>query len=98
MAHISKTPSARRDLGSIWDYISIESEKRAYDLMRVIERTLLLLSERPEMGRRRPEIDPEVRSFPVRNYVIFYQINVDGIEILRVLHGARDISDESGPH
>jgi toxin ParE1/3/4 len=32
-----------------------------------------------------------LRSFTVKNYVIFYQPITDGIEVLRVLYGARDI-------
>jgi toxin ParE1/3/4 len=32
-----------------------------------------------------------LRSFPVGNYVIFYREVSEGIEIIRVLHGARDI-------
>jgi toxin ParE1/3/4 len=32
-----------------------------------------------------------LRSFTVKNYVIFYQPTADGIEVLRVLYGARDI-------
>lgn len=35
---------------------------------------------------------PALRSSPVGNYLIFYRPLPDGIEILRVLHGARDIA------
>ena len=34
-----------------------------------------------------------MRSFPVkryRNYLIFYRPSRDGIEVIRILHGARD--------
>jgi toxin ParE1/3/4 len=30
-----------------------------------------------------------VRSFPVGNYVVFYRVVTDGIELVRVLHGMR---------
>ena len=43
------------------------------------------------MGRSREELVPKLRSFPVGNYVIFYQPISDGVEIVRVLHGSRDI-------
>ena len=43
------------------------------------------------MGRSRPELARNVRSFPVGKYVIFYVALVDGVEVVRVLHGARDI-------
>jgi toxin ParE1/3/4 len=43
------------------------------------------------MGKRRDELVTNVRSFPVGNYLIFYRPVNQGIEVLRVLHGARDI-------
>jgi toxin ParE1/3/4 len=35
-----------------------------------------------------------LRSFPAKGYVIFYQPTDDGVEISRVLHGSRDIQSE----
>jgi toxin ParE1/3/4 len=43
------------------------------------------------MGRSRLELAPDLRSFPVGQYVIFYLPLPKGVEIVRVLHGARDI-------
>ena len=42
------------------------------------------------MGRSRPELAPDLRSFPVGNYMIYYQTLVDGIEIVRIISAARD--------
>ncbi len=39
-------------------------------------------------------VDAEVRFFPIRrhrNHLVFYRPIPDGIEVLRVLHGARDL-------
>ena len=47
----------------------------------------------PEMGRKRPELGHELRSFVIKNYVIFYDPIPDGIFVVRVLHGARDIEN-----
>lgn len=44
------------------------------------------------MGRLRGELATGLRSFPVGRYVIFYRALSNGIEIVRVLHGARDLS------
>jgi len=52
-----------------------------------------LLSEQPGVGRDRSDVLSGLRGFPVGNYVIFYQPVDDGIEIVRVLHGARDIPE-----
>jgi len=43
------------------------------------------------MGRARPELGHGLRSFVVGQYVVFYRPSTKGIEIVRVLHGARDI-------
>jgi toxin ParE1/3/4 len=52
---------------------------------------LKLLAEFPGLGRQRDELGPAVRSFPVGNCIIFYLPLADGVEVIRVLHGARDI-------
>jgi len=44
----------------------------------------------PQLGRRREELSPRLHSFPVGRYVLFYRQVESGIEIARVLHGARD--------
>ena len=43
------------------------------------------------MGRARDELSANVRSFPFGRYVIFYAAIEDGIDVVRVLHSARDI-------
>jgi len=43
------------------------------------------------MGRSRPGLATDLRSLPVGRYVIFYVPLPKGVEIVRVLHGARDI-------
>jgi toxin ParE1/3/4 len=43
------------------------------------------------MGRERPEIAPDVRSFPVERWVIFYMVREDEVVISRIVDGARDI-------
>ncbi|MBT7959926.1 MAG: type II toxin-antitoxin system RelE/ParE family toxin [Akkermansiaceae bacterium] len=51
------------------------------------------LSLFPEVGRLRKEFQPIVRSLPVGNYVIFFRES-SPLEIIRVLHGAREITEE----
>ncbi len=43
------------------------------------------------MGRVRYELTAGLRSFPFGRYVIFYALSADEIDIVRVLHSARDI-------
>ena len=44
------------------------------------------------MGRKRDELSPILRSFPIDDYLIFYQQVEEGIEIARVVSGYRDLN------
>ena len=50
-----------------------------------------LLATHPEIGKARPELLTGIRSFPINSYVVFYRPIKDGVQILRVLNGSRDI-------
>ena len=56
-----------------------------------------MLAAQPMMGRAREELAPGVRSFPFGRYVVFYMPMDDGIDVVRVLHGARDIDAVFSP-
>ena len=43
------------------------------------------------MGRARDELSADLRSFPFGRCVIFYAPVEDGVDVVRVLHSARDI-------
>ena len=45
----------------------------------------------PHMGRQRSELRQGLRSFAVGSFLIFYQTSENNFEIVRILHGARDI-------
>lgn len=50
-----------------------------------------MLADNPGAGRDRNDIVAGIRSFPVGRYLLFYRMLADGVELVRVLHGARDI-------
>jgi toxin ParE1/3/4 len=53
-----------------------------------------MLSVLPMSGQARPEFGARLRSIPVRwysKYLIFYQLLSDGIEVIRIVHGARNL-------
>lgn len=52
---------------------------------------MVLYATQPELGERPSDLGAEVRQFLVKRYVVFYRPLRDGIEVLRVLHGTRDI-------
>src|SRR6266851_1504535 len=91
MPNVLRTPRARRDLADIWSFVARDSPESADRLIDQIGQKCDLLATFPEMGRRRDDIAPNLRSIPVGNYVVFYRAAPNGIEVIRVLHGARDL-------
>jgi len=80
------------DLAEIWAYIAQDSPRHADTFAGRINRGFQMLARRPEIGRARPELLTGLRSFPVGHYVIFYLPRSRGIEVVRVLHGSRDLN------
>jgi toxin ParE1/3/4 len=84
---------AEHDLRDIRDYLVEQaSENVAISQLRRIESASLGLIDHPFRGRPRPESASNLRSVLVKPYVIFYRVEEASIEVLRVLHGMRDIS------
>jgi toxin ParE1/3/4 len=88
---VIKRPAANKDLEDIWRYISRDNESRADGFIKKLNDKFFALARNPEIGRCREELRKEMRSFPVGNYVIFYCVLKNGIGIVRILHGSRDI-------
>ncbi len=87
------SPRASEDLLEIWSYIADDSEANADAFIDKIYETMELLARQPGLGRHRHELAPEIQSFPVGRYVIFYRVVAGVTEIVRVLHGTRDIEN-----
>ncbi|MGA2030454.1 MAG: type II toxin-antitoxin system RelE/ParE family toxin [Verrucomicrobiota bacterium] len=93
MSRVQFTVQAGGDLEEIDEFISLDNPDAVARLLLSIQEKCALLSRQPQMGRSRFELSPELRGFPVGNYLIFYRPVTDGIEVIRVLHGARDIPE-----
>ena len=91
MSECKFTIQASQDLDEIFNYIAQDNPTAAARWVYSLEEKCRMLSGTPNLGRRRHDLAPSLRGFPVGNYVIFYRPMPGGIEILRVLHGARDI-------
>ena|ERR1700734_1285601 len=91
MPSVVVRPRALADLADIWAYIAEDSVKHADRFAALINRQFRSVARQPHMGRSRPELATALRSFPVGRYVIFYVPLPKGVEIVRVLHGARDV-------
>ena len=85
---ILKTVQAERDLDEIWFHFALDA---ADALMDAINHGCRQLAGQTLMGRARLELAPELRSFAVRRYVVFYLPIPEGISVIRVLPGTRDV-------
>ena len=92
MPIIIKRPRARSDLSEIWDYIAADNDTRADAFVDLIDQKFQALAGHPNLGRSRDELEEGLRSFPVGKYVIFYRVIPEVVEIVRVLHGSRDLN------
>jgi toxin ParE1/3/4 len=86
--------SARRDFSDILAYITKESGsvaigRRFVDVLRAQCRRLAALPG--TLGRARPELRPDIRSFPFKGYVIFFRYGADTFEVVNIVEGHRDI-------
>lgn len=82
---------AKADLVSIHKYIAQDNRPAADRVIDKLRETFRALAAHPLMGELRPELAPNLRSFCVGNYVIFYRSARGSVEVARVIHGARDI-------
>ena len=85
-------PAAERDLDEIWLYIAFDNPAAADAVVDQIQKRTQQLSAFPQTGRLRPEIAEDARSVPVRTYLILYREAENFIDIVRVVHGARDLT------
>ncbi len=91
MPQVTRRPLAETDILEIWDYIADDSLAAADRWVDQVDKQFRVLATQPMMGRARDELAPGVRSFPFGRYVVFYVPLDDGIDVVRVLHSARDI-------
>jgi toxin ParE1/3/4 len=91
MAEIRLSRHARADLDEIWTYIARDKSDAADRFVELLVSKFPLLADHPDLGRSRPELAAEVRSFPVKNYLILYRSRTGLLEIVRVVSGYRDL-------
>ena len=82
---------ASRDLNEIADYFAETSLEAGERFFREFNRKCQQLVAFPNSGKSYAEIRAELRGLPLESYIIFYRILDDGIEILRVVSGRRNL-------
>lgn len=96
MARVTRRPLAAADILDIWDHIAEDSLDQADRWIDKLDEKFGILATQPLMGRAREELAAGLRSFPFGRYVIFYMPVQDGIDVVRVLHSARDVDAAFG--
>ena len=91
MARVRITPIGEGSRLDIWQYIARDNPEAADALIDQIDAASEQYARQPLMGEIREELGHELRSFTVGKYVVIYRPADDGIVVLLVIHGARDV-------
>jgi toxin ParE1/3/4 len=84
-------PAARADLIEIGDFIAQDNHGRALSFLAEIEAKMRQAAERPESFPARDDVREGLRSARHGRYLIFFLNRGEEVQIIRVLHGARDL-------
>jgi toxin ParE1/3/4 len=94
MARIIVAPAAETDAAEIWAYIARDNPPAASRLLARFDQLFRTLAGQPGAGKRVEMLAPNLRFIPIGSYLVFYRPLPDGVEVSRILHGARDITAE----
>jgi toxin ParE1/3/4 len=87
---------ANADMEKIALYLLDLNPTAAHRFLDALDLACELLAEHPQLGRTRQELADGLRSFPIGNYLIFYTIAPDGIDIVRIIYGGRGLPEIFG--
>jgi len=85
-------PLALEDLEKIGEYIALDNLAAAQTFVERLRVRCYALGKNPGIGHKRDEIRPGLRSLAEGNYLILYRSHANYVEIVRVVHGKRDLA------
>lgn len=91
MAVLKRTRQAEIDLLDIWAFIAEDNTDAADKIVRQLDSKSHKLLTHPEMGLARDDVAKGMRLIVMSSYLILYRIDGDDIEVVRYLHGARNL-------
>ncbi|MCB8881000.1 type II toxin-antitoxin system RelE/ParE family toxin [Acidisoma cellulosilytica] len=87
------SPKAQSDIEDIWNHTSDRwGLTQAEIYLRRLGERMELLSEHPHMGHPCPDIRVGYYRFSYEAHILFYRFVGAGIEVVRILHKAMDVS------
>ena len=97
MARTQLTRRAKLDLLQIWNYIAEDNVEAADRLREEFKLAFRRLGEMPNIGHVREDLlDETYRFWSVRSYLIVYRPATVPLQIIRIIHGARDLKSIFG--
>ena len=93
MARLTRTARAEEDLIEIWTWVAADSPSAADRLLDRIDEICWRLAETPGLGAARPDLAEGLRYFVTGSHLVIYRLAPGGVEIVRIVHGARDLPD-----
>ncbi|MCA2699331.1 MAG: type II toxin-antitoxin system RelE/ParE family toxin [Microcystis sp.] len=91
MAIYQFSQEAINDLNEICNYLAQNNPRSASNLFDAIRQKCKLVANFPNMGKRYEQVRPNLRGFLVGDYIIFYNVHDDGIFVLRIVSGYRNL-------
>jgi len=91
MSSYSFSDQAVRDLDEICNYLAQDNPKAASMLFDAIRKKCKLIASFPKMGKNYHKLRSNLRGFLVDDYIIFYYPRQEGIYVVRVVSGYRDL-------
>jgi toxin ParE1/3/4 len=91
MTKVIYAPQAEAELVEIGAYIALDSERNAEAFVTKLREKAMRIALNPRIYRMREDLAPGLRSAAFGNYLIVFRIIDGAIEVVRVLHGARDL-------
>ncbi|KAF3887824.1 MULTISPECIES: type II toxin-antitoxin system RelE/ParE family toxin [Nostocales] len=85
------SPAANQDLEEIIDYFTSRNIDTGEHFIDEFNKKCKNLANFPNMGRSYANIKDYLRGVPLNGYIILYRVTDNGIEILRVVSGYRDL-------
>lgn len=91
MSSYSFSDEALEDINSICEYIARQNAKAASRIFDAIRERCKTVASFPNIGKSYSWLAPNLRGFVVENYIIFYYPRKDGIDVVKVVSGYRDL-------
>lgn len=93
MSSYSFSEEAIQDLNEICEYIAYQNSNAAIKLFETIRAKCKSVADFPNLGKRYNYLLPNLRGFIINDYIVFYLPKTDGIDVVRVVSGRRNLEN-----